>query len=284
MSSTATLTPDIEEIDERDETPSVGPVPAGRPALTAAELDQLGEALDAIRDEILDDLGQRDADYIRDVVRLQRALEVSGRVMLMAGFLPPAFLGGVTALSLSKILDNMEIGHNVLHGQYDWMQDPSLDSATFDWDHYCSSEQWRHSHNYLHHTFTNVRGKDRDIGYGILRMTDEQRWRPTHLANPVAALILAVQFQWGVALHDVEIDQVLSGKKPVAEAREELSRVWEKARTQVLKDYALYPALAGPMAPVVLAGNVSSNLVRNLWTFAVIFCGHFPAGVATFSE
>ena len=60
--------------------------------------------------------------------------------------------------------------------------------------------------------------------------------------------------------------------------------MWAKARTQVLKDYVLFPALAGPMAPVVLAGNATANLVRNLWSFAIIFCGHFPDGVATFSE
>ncbi len=248
------------------------------------DLDALGAQLDAIRDAVIADLGQRDADHIRGVVRLQRGLEVSGRVLLMAGILPPAWLGGVTALSLAKILDNMEIGHNVMHGQYDWMQDPALDSATFEWDTACPADQWRHSHNYVHHTFTNVLGKDRDVGYGILRMTDEQRWHPRDLGNPIYALALAVLFQWGVALHDVELDRVMTGKKDPAEARELLEGVWAKARTQVLKDYALYPALAGPMAPAVLSGNLAANLVRNLWTFTVIFCGHFPDGVQTFTQ
>ncbi|WP_219944840.1 acyl-CoA desaturase [Iamia sp. SCSIO 61187] len=216
-------------------------------------------------------------------MRLQRGLEVSGRVLLMAGILPPAWLGGVAALSLAKILDNMEIGHNVMHGQYDWMQDPALDSATFEWDTACPADQWRHSHNYVHHTFTNVLGQDRDVGYGLLRMTDEQRWHPRDLGNPVYALALAALFQWGVALHDVELDRVVAGTKTPAEAREKVEGVWRKARTQVLKDYALYPALAGPAAPVVLSGNLTANLVRNLWTFAVIFCGHFPDGVETFT-
>ncbi|HMJ79172.1 MAG TPA: acyl-CoA desaturase [Iamia sp.] len=248
------------------------------------DLDALGAQLDAIRDAVIADLGQRDADHIRGVVKLQRELEVSGRILLMAGVLPPAWLGGVAALAVAKILDNMEIGHNVMHGQYDWMQDPALDSATFEWDTACPADQWRHSHNYVHHTFTNVLGKDRDVGYGILRMTDEQRWHPRDLGNPVYALALAALFQWGVALHDVELDRVMAGKKTKAEAQELLDGVWAKARTQVLKDYALYPALAGPMAPVVASGNLAANLVRNLWTFTIIFCGHFPDGVQTFTQ
>ena len=60
------------------------------------------------------------------MIRAQRGLEVAGRGLMFAGFFPPAWLAGVTALSLSKILDNMEIGHNVMHGQYDWMNDPEL--------------------------------------------------------------------------------------------------------------------------------------------------------------
>jgi NADPH-dependent stearoyl-CoA 9-desaturase len=28
---------------------------------------------------------------------------------------------GASTLGMAKILENMEIGHNVLHGQWDWM-------------------------------------------------------------------------------------------------------------------------------------------------------------------
>jgi hypothetical protein len=81
----------------------------------------------------------------------------------------------VLALANAKILDNMEIGHNVMHGQYDWTGDPALNSQTFEWDIACDGEQWRHSHNVTHHTYTNILGKDRDLGYSLLRMTDEQK-------------------------------------------------------------------------------------------------------------
>ena len=140
--------------------------------LTESQVDELGRELDAIRARVVADLGTEDRDYIYKVVKAQRGLEVAGRAALFLGFLPPFWLAGTAALSLSKILDNMEIGHNVMHGQYDWMRDPALNSKMFEWDTVCPSDQWRHSHNYMHHTFTNILGKDRDIGYGVLRMDE----------------------------------------------------------------------------------------------------------------
>ncbi|MFD9960821.1 fatty acid desaturase family protein [Amycolatopsis sp. NPDC058986] len=258
--------------------------PARVPRLTPAQLDALGAELDALRRELVEDLGERDAAYLRRVVRLQQRFEVAGRALLWAGWFPPAWLAGTAALSISKILDNMEIGHNVLHGQYDWMGDPALNSKMFEWDTVCPAEQWRHTHNYVHHTFTNILGKDRDIGYGLLRMVDAQRWRPYYLGNPVYALILMLGFEWGVMLHDLEFDRILSGRRSWAETRGLRRRMWEKGVKQTLKDYVLFPMLSGPGALATLTGNATANLVRNLWAFSIIFCGHFPDGVADFTE
>ena len=218
-----------------------------RSGLTDEQLDAFGAELDAIRARVLADRGERDADYIRNVIKAQRALEVAGRGLFFFSFLPPAWLGGVTALSLSKILDNMEIGHNVMHGQYDWMKDPELTSKGFEWDTACPGDQWRHSHNYMHHTHTNIVGKDRDIGYGILRMSEDEPWRPYYLGNPLYALLLATFFQYGVALHDLEVERIQSGETTFAEKREMAQSIWAKVKQQSLKDYVLFPLLTGPV-------------------------------------
>ena len=55
---------------------------------------------------------------------MQRRLAVIGRVLLLASRYRPAWIAGTATLSMAKILENMEIGHNVLHGQWDWMNDP----------------------------------------------------------------------------------------------------------------------------------------------------------------
>jgi NADPH-dependent stearoyl-CoA 9-desaturase len=249
--------------------------------LTPEQLEAFGAEMDAIRQRIIDELGEEDVAYIRSVVKAQRALEVAGRAMF---YLPPAWPLAVAALSVSKILDNMEIGHNVMHGQYDWMGDPGLNSRMYEWDNVCPSEQWKYSHNYIHHTYTNILGKDRDIGYGVLRMDEDQKWRPYYLGNPVYATLLMIFFEWGVLMHDLEVDRILAGERTWADTKHLHKGMIRKVRNQTLKDYLLFPALTGPFFVPTLVGNAAANLVRNIWAFNIIFCGHFPAGVATFSE
>ncbi|MFJ8817518.1 fatty acid desaturase family protein [Amycolatopsis thermoflava] len=254
--------------------------------LTPEQIEEFGREMDAIRQRIVADLGQDDVDYIRNVIKTQRGLEVAGRALMFAGFFPPAWLAGVGALSLAKILDNMEIGHNVMHGQYDWTRIPELSSQKFEWDTMAPAENWRHSHNYIHHTFTNVLDKDRDIGYGILRIDPAQKWHPYYLGNPVYATVLAFIFQWGVMLHDLEFDRIVRGERKWSdpELKEMRERMARKAVKQVGKDYVLFPLLTGPLAPLTFLGNASANLTRNLWAFAIIFCGHFPSDVESFTE
>ncbi|MCW2694182.1 MAG: fatty acid desaturase [Mycobacterium sp.] len=273
---TVETAPPLHLVPEYDAIPGSG--------LTPARIEELGRRLDALRDEVLADRGQRDADYIRSVIKAQRSLEIAGRALLFAGVLPPAWLAGTAALSVAKILENMELGHNILHGQWDWMRDPEIHSTTWEWDTMSPAESWKHSHNYMHHTYTNVVGKDRDVGYGILRMSEEQKWTPYYLGNPVYNVLLSLFFQWGVALHDLEVEQVLARKKSPKVMWHQLKGIGRKVRKQVTKDYLVFPALAGPFFAPVVAGNVTANLVRNVWSHAIIFCGHFPNGAAQFSE
>jgi linoleoyl-CoA desaturase len=251
-------------------------------ALSAAELDEIGVELDALRAEVIAGLGEREARYVRRVQAIVRYTEIGGRGLLVLGWLPPAWLAGTTLLAFSKIVENMELGHNVMHGQYDWLNDPTLRGEAYEWDNACEGDAWRHSHNYLHHTFTNVEGRDRDVGYGFLRLFPSQQWQPPHLVQPVVAIGLALLFEWGVALHDLELDRALRGGEPAARLRRELPPVVRKGLRQLAKDYLVFPALAGPSFVPVFAGNVVANLARNLWTFGIIFCGHFTADAETF--
>ena len=252
--------------------------------LTSTESDAFGAELDALRDEVRADLGQRDVEHIRRVIRLVHYSEAGGRALLHLGVGPLTFALGVTALGASKILENMEVGHNVMHGQYDWTGDPRLDAHAYEWDNVCTGDDWRHSHNFEHHTFTNVLGRDRDIGYAFLRVSSAQPWRPTHVVQPIAAGVLALLFQWGVGLHDLRIDETLAGRQSLRALRRRARPFLRKAAWQLGKDYVVFPALALWNAPRVAAGNLLANVMRNVWTFAVIFCGHFPEGVRMYRD
>jgi fatty acid desaturase len=257
--------------------------------LTEEEVEQLGRELDAIRAEIEESRGADDAAYINRLIKIQRYLAVAGRVTLMLGTQNkktrvPAAVTGATLLGLHKILENMEIGHNVMHGQWDWMNDPEIHSSTWEWDTAQPAEQWKHSHNYVHHQFTNVLGHDNDIGYGVLRMAREQRWHPHYLGQPVFNAMLASLFQWGVALHDLDIERIRKGEKDPKEMKRQLKQIFKKGRNQVVKDYLVYPALAGKQWKTTLKANVAANLMRNLWSYLIIFCGHFPDGALHFTE
>ncbi len=114
-------------------------------------------------------------------------------------------------------------------------------------------------------------------------MSEEEPWHPRWLGNPLYALALALFFQYGVALHDLELETLGRGQAE-RPRRELLGGIWRKVRGQTLKDYVLFPLLSGPQAPLVAAGNATANLTRNVWAFAIIFCGHFPEGTVEFDE
>jgi NADPH-dependent stearoyl-CoA 9-desaturase len=253
--------------------------------LTPEQLDQLGRELDAIHDEVKAELGDRDRRYIVSMIEMHRRMVVLARILLFASRYRPAWLAGTTLLSLAKILENMEIGHNVMHGQWDWMNDPQINSSTWDWDSASTPEAWKHSHNYVHHTYTNIRGKDRDLGYEIMRIDPHQRWHPVYLAQPFYNLVLAAFFEWGVALHDLDFEAIRTGRKSKREVRRQLKGMAVKARSQIVKDYLAFPALSGRKGfKSTLKANFTANIVRNAWAYAIIFCGHFPDQTYTFSE
>jgi fatty acid desaturase len=273
--------------------------------LTPEQIEELGREFDAIHDEVFAELGERDSRYIRSTIKLHRQLVLAARALLTGSRYKPLWVGGTAALSVAKILENMEIGHNVMHGQWDWMNDPDINSQNWDWDTASPADAWRHSHNYEHHTFTNIRGKDRDLGYEIMRIDPHQKWHPVYLAQPFYNLLLMGFFEWGVALHDLNFDAIRAGEKSKGKVNKELKAIGVKARKQVVKDYIAFPVLSAVLSAAAsgrrgssssasssarrnfkstLAANFSANIIRNMWAYSIIFCGHFPDQTYTFSQ
>jgi linoleoyl-CoA desaturase len=179
----------------------------------------------------------------------------------------------------------MEIGHNVLHGQWDWMNDPEIHSTTWDWDHSSPPDQWKRAHNVQHHTYTNILGKDNDLGYGIMRVDEDQPWSPRFLVQPLWNFVNACIFEYGIAMYDVEFGEHLREKRGVTpELRSRVKQTARQFARQLGKDYVIFPLLSGRSWRRTIAANLTANLARNLWSHSVIMCGHFPEGVETFEQ
>src|SRR5579875_2585962 len=306
--------------------------------LTPEQIEQIGREFEQLHEEVRASLGERDAKYIRSVISLQRRLALLGRVELFFSRWRVPWILGASSLGLAKILENMEIGHNVLHGQWDWMNDPVINSRAWDWDTASTAEAWRHSHNYIHHTYTNILGKDRDLGYEIMRIDPQQKWNPIFLLQPVYNILLALLFEWGVAVHDLDFEAIRKGEKDMKQVRKELKGIAHKGRLQIQKDYVAWPLISGLVALGVdsavlalrarledggknprqrmrrfarkarrrgsqerlitqlvqrrafrepfkrtLQANLAANFIRNVWSYAIIFCGHFPDQTYTFT-
>jgi fatty acid desaturase len=318
------------ETKERPQSDSLIESPLAH--LSREQIDELGREFDAIHDEVYADLGDRDRRYIQSMIEMHRRLAVMGRIWLLGSRSRPAWALGTASTSLAKILENMEIGHNVMHGQWDWMNDPQIHSSTWDWDTASTAEAWKHSHNYVHHTFTNIRGKDKDLGYEIMRIDPHQPWHPVYLFQPLYNLALMAFFEWGVAVHDLDFEAIRKGEKKPAQIRRELKGIAGKGKDQIVKDYVGWPLISALANAAVEAGigalsergkrrgpkgllrrrrknsdaarevaeraldagvrsfkstakaNFTANIVRNLWSHAIIFCGHFPDQTYSFSE
>jgi len=285
--------------------------------LSATDLADFGRELDDLRNEVMESRGDDDRAYILGIIRAQRLLALTSRIVMLASlsFLPVLALPGASwltsglvlalgaaLLGLAKIIENMEIGHNVMHAQWDWMRDPNIQSNVWEWDNVCPSDQWKHSHNVVHHTWTNVLGKDPDVGYGVLRVSEAQPWEPRYITQPIGNFLLMLLFEWGVAVHDLEPEKLMRGEKKLIDQLPMLRRIALKAARQLLKDVVLWPALsavaAGLLASVLhggalyaalvafgwtALGTTTANLIRNVWSNMIIFCGHFPAGVHHFT-
>ena len=302
--------------------------------LSDETIAELAKEFDAIHDEVYASLGEKDRNYITSVIAAQRQLLAASRVLLLGSTSKPAWVAGTACLGIAKILENMEIGHNVMHGQWDWMNDPEIQTSVWDWDTASTAQSWKHSHNYVHHTYTNIRGKDKDLGYEIMRIDPRQKWHPIYLAQPFYNVLLMAFFEWGVALHDLDIEAIRRREKPLKDLARDLKGIAGKARRQFVKDYVGWPVVsAGAFALAqlgsggrlreskksriasrlrrsgrfgntsrieglldrrfsgvestflsTLTANFTANIIRNVWSHGIIFCGHFPDQAYTFSQ
>ena len=228
---------------------------------------------------------RRDAAYIRRVIRVQRSLELGSRAVLLLSKSTPAWLLGTAGLALAKILDNMEIGHNVLHGQWDWMRDPKIHSSTWEWDHAAPAELEALAQRVAPRLHQHPRQGQRP------RLRHPARRRgPAVEAAGTSSSRCGTRSTRHLRVRRRDV-RPRARRPPAREARRHpgvqgpaapdaaQGRAGRRPRTT-----SCIPALSGPSWRSTLTANLTANLVRNVWSHSVIMCGHFPEGVETFEH
>jgi linoleoyl-CoA desaturase len=245
-----------------------------------------GRAIDALRAEIEAELGPDDARHIQRIGALSRRCELIGRGLLQLCFEPVGFSLGTFALWLHKVIELSEIGHMALHGAYDGLAGAErYQSRDFRWKAPIDEGNWRVVHNERHHQFTNIAGKDPDINFGRIRTSAHVPYQMAHALQPLSNLVTWFGFANSINLHvtgmlDLYFNpgqaEVLPDKErgTVRAAQRSFLRKFMRYHA---REYVAFPLLAGPFFAKVLVGNLLSEVGRDLWAGAIIYCGHIGA-------
>jgi len=254
---------------------------------TTEKYDAFARELNVIHTDLKANLGSEDVAYVKNIRAMSRLAEVTGRTLIHFSLDPVTWFVGVLALSGHHQLETIEIGHAALHGAWDSLDDArEFHSSRLRWDTPIDEEAWKKEHNVLHHQYTNVVGRDPDLNYGLLRVTDDTSWVPYHLLQVAQFISTAPVFTWTIAMHATGLtdlthppnDPTYASVLPDKSPRTILRAVYATAKKAVpyyLYEFVFWPALGGAFWWKVLGGNVLADILRNVYSCATIYAGHF---------
>jgi len=272
--------------------------PTEQAAVAQAQLalyDQIEAEFEAIKRKYREKLGPDDVAYIKGLRSWSRRFEVLGRGLLWVSKEPITFALGVFFVWLHRNIEAIEIGHNVLHGQYDGFPEiPQFHSRNFKWKAPVDEEGWRREHNALHHVHTNVFEKDPDLNHGILRMNDQTPWNPIHRWQvPIYLLWVYPQILYGFNNQNLGFGQRDRARKfpegnkgyatvdhPGQTLADLEKRRWRSVLRVTFKEYLVFPLLAlatGFSFWKVFLGNMLADGINNYWIAMTIQATHFTA-------
>lgn len=259
-----------------------------------ARYDAIQAAFDQLQARYRARLGPADVRYIKRLRLFSRIFEALGRGLIWFGFEPLSWALGVLLLFLHRNLESIEIGHNVLHGQYDCFPEiPEFHAHNFRWKSPIDEEGWRREHNNMHHVFTNVYAQDPDLTHGILRTNERLPWNPWHRFQfPIYLLYFYPFMTYKFNAQNLGFNRPFIDKHfPSPEGYAELNYVIDggddtalrkrdfraKARV-IVKEYYLFPLLAlftGYSYLRVVFANLLADVLNSLWMTFTLQSSHF---------
>jgi NADPH-dependent stearoyl-CoA 9-desaturase len=266
----------------------------GEPHIATGDdtLECFGRDIDRMRAALESSTGMRDLQRMRILEAVSLAFELAGRLLLQFGAGIPLWLAGVLSLWLRKQLQ-VEIGHTVLHGCFDRIDKSGrYNSRTFRWDAPVEESSWRRGHNLDHHGHTNVVGRDPDVRFGKVRLTEALPYSSEYRFGLFNDLIIWPWFFLSMTLHYTGLSDLYLRQNGDFQYIDDKSwQTIKRCHLLALRklvpygaiNFVLFPALAGANFWKVLLGNLVAEVLRDLIMAAAIHCGHvgasgYPAG------
>jgi linoleoyl-CoA desaturase len=244
-------------------------------------IDEFARELDALRREIESNLGACDVEHLQCVAAISRRMEWLGRALLHFSIEPVGFTLGTCALWLHKTLELMELGHTALHGSYDQLAGAeAYNSECFHWKAPIDESSWRAAHNVRHHQYTNIAGRDPDLDFGGIRLSAHIPFRSVHRLQPLATLWTWTGFAAAINFHASGLLELYAGQaknRSRADVWDAHRRAFRKYIHYYAREYLFFPMLAGPFFWKTLLGNILSEVGRDVFAGATIYCGHVGA-------
>ncbi|MEK7434684.1 MAG: acyl-CoA desaturase [Cyanobacteriota bacterium] len=256
--------------------------------------EQISKAFDDIKERYRSQLGQKDIDYIKGIRKKSRIFEFIGRSFIWFGFDPFSFSFGILFLFLHRNLEAVELGHNILHGQYDYFPEiPQFHSRNFKWKAPIDEEGWRREHNDMHHIHTNVYAKDPDLTHGILRTNDRLPWNKFHLIQLPLYIFYFYPFMMykfnaqNLGFNIAFIEKNISNRDGYANLTYQIDNGDKKALRKrdfrskfriIFKEYYVFPLLAlitGFSMVRVFFANLIVDVITSLWMTFTLQSTHF---------
>jgi fatty acid desaturase len=260
-------------------------------------LERFGKAIDALRRRVEAQIGDDDVRHIERVQRVSDLAQIVGRGLIYVSFDPATFTAGVIALWIHKQLEATEIGHTVLHGAFDGLEGAeAFRSQGYRWRMPIDVDSWRRGHNARHHGGTNVAGRDPDIHFGSVRLTEDTPHHWYHRFQlPLSLVVIWPAFGFHMNGHFSGLIDVLMGNgredeldflrdRSPASVRDAWRRALRGWGPYYLREMVFFPALAGPFFGKVLLANWLSDTMRDVYSAATIFCGHVGESTRAYPE
>lgn len=249
-----------------------------------SENKSLTAELKALYEQTKAKVGDEDLAHIRNVAAYSKAIKARSDELIQQGGKPNAMMRGSILGALHTLLEFSELGHNIMHGSYDHLSNAGeFHSERWVWNIVADPHEWRVMHHQNHHPFTNIVGKDHDLGYSFLRLKPGQSWYGHN--------IIQFPLLWSLALTPSYYFAFVTGTSAArTEGRGVLSKETLAQSFKLIKEHASKNFIKDPLSVSrkrllpTFAGNYASMVIGYFLTTAILLLEHHSPNVELFSD